>query len=84
MTSHFSPARALSIHISVKKPNFVQTHRMLTLVGVILLAVTYLINYHMQVPEGEFNYAYITGVAMLFCFAASFFFFHRDKKVRLK
>ena len=46
--------------------------------GVALLAATFLIdNYHRQGASEEFNYAYITGIAMLFVFMYSFFLFHK-------
>ena len=47
-----------------------QTHQKLTIVGVILLVVTFLINYYHQEthPDIEFNYAYVTGILMLIAF----------------
>lgn len=56
-------------------------HRKLTIIGVILLAVTFLINYyHPQDGTGDgFNYAYVPGITMLFVFMASFFMFNREK-----
>ena len=49
-------------------------------VGAILLVATFLINnYHQEThPEDEFNYAYITGVAMLAAFLISFVLFTKD------
>ncbi len=59
-----------------------QTHRQLTVLAVILLAATFLINYyHQRDPAGDgFNYAYIPGIAMLFAFMLSFFLFSRDRR----
>ena len=54
-----------------------QTHQKLTIIGVILLAVTILINYYHQEdhPGVGFNYAYVSGVAMLVVFLSSFIIF---------
>ena len=54
-----------------------QTHQKLTIIGVILLVVTILINYHHQEdhPGIGFNYAYVTGIAMLVVFLSSFIIF---------
>ena len=58
-----------------------ETHRKLTILGVILLAMTFLINYyHQQVHPGVgFNYAYIPGVTMLAVFMISFVLFTKDR-----
>ena len=58
-----------------------ETHRKLTIIGVVLLAMTFLINqYHQQVHPGVgFNYAYVPGVAMLAVFMASFILFTKDR-----
>jgi len=57
-----------------------QNHQKLTIVGGILLAITYLIfNYHEVYPEIEFNYAYISGIAMIIAFMASFGLFYKDR-----
>ena len=52
-------------------------HQRLTVIGVILLIATILINYYHQQdhPGVGFNYAYATGVAMLAVFITSFFIF---------
>ena len=58
-----------------------ETHRKLTLAGVLLLAATVLINYYHQEdhPDEGFNYAYITGIAMLSVFLISFIIFTKDR-----
>ena len=58
-----------------------ETHRKLTVVGAILLVVTFLINYyHQEVHPGTgFNYAYVTGVAMLAVFLISFVIFTKER-----
>lgn len=63
------------------KPTTVKTHRKLTVLGVVLLAVTFLINhYHQQdSPEHGFNYAYVPGIAMLLVFTLSLFLFNRNR-----
>ena len=55
-----------------------ETHHRLTILGVALLAATFLINQYSS-PEDDFNYAYITGIAMLFVFMISFYIFHKEK-----
>lgn len=52
-------------------------HQRLTVIGVILLIATILINYYHQQdhPDVGFNYAYATGVAMLAVFITSFLIF---------
>ena len=54
-----------------------QTHQKLTIIGVILLVTTILINYYHQEdhPGIGFNYAYVSGVAMLLVFLSSFIIF---------
>jgi len=58
-----------------------ETHRKLTLVGVILLAITFAINYYHQTvhPGVGFNYAYVPGIAMLVVFSISFVMFTKDR-----
>lgn len=58
-----------------------QTHQKLTIAGGILLAITYLIfNYHEEDHTGiGFNYAYISGIAMIIVFMASFSLFYKDR-----
>ena len=58
-----------------------ETHQKLTIIGIILLAITFLINYyHQQTHPGiGFNYAYIPGVAMLAAFMTSFILFTKDR-----
>jgi len=57
-----------------------EAHQKLTIVGVILLVITFLINqYHQENHPGiGFNYAYVTGVAMLIAFSISFVIFTKN------
>jgi len=56
-------------------------HQKLTIIGLFLLVITYLIfNYHeTEHPGIGFNYAYVTGVLMLIVFIASFVLFGKDR-----
>ena len=58
-----------------------ETHQKLTIIGVIFLAITLLINYYHQTdhPNMGFNYAYIPGIIMLAVFAISFVMFTKDR-----
>jgi len=58
-----------------------ELHQKLTISGVILLVVTFLINnYHQEVHPGiGFNYAYVTGILMLAVFSISFILFTKDR-----
>ena len=58
-----------------------ETHRKLTIIGAILLVMTFLINnYHQEIHPGVgFNYAYITGILMLAVLAISFIIFTKDR-----
>ncbi len=57
-----------------------ELHRMLTFLGVVLLIATFAIQYMGEEPaEGEFNYAYVTGIAMLAVFMASFVLFNKER-----
>jgi len=58
-----------------------ETHQKLTIIGVVLLVITFLINnYHQKVhPDEELNYAYVTGIAMLIAFSISFVIFTKDR-----
>jgi len=58
-----------------------ETHQKLTIAGVILLAITFLINNYHQTehPGVGFNYAYVTGIAMLVVFSISFVMFTKDR-----
>ena len=58
-----------------------ETHQKLTIIGVILLVITFLINsYHQEVHPGEgLNYAYVTGIGMLIAFSISFVMFTKDR-----
>jgi hypothetical protein len=59
----------------------VELHQKLTILGVILLISTFIIHtFHEQAHPGTgFNYAFVTGIAMLIVFSASFFLFNKDK-----
>ncbi len=58
-----------------------ELHQKLTILGVILLIATFIIQtYHEQDHPGDgFNYAYVTGIAMLIVFVVSFLLFNKDK-----
>jgi len=58
-----------------------EIHQKLTILGVILLVVTFLINfYHQDTHPGVgFNYAYITGILMLVAFSISFVMFTKNQ-----
>ena len=58
-----------------------EIHQKLTILGVILLVVTLLINYHHQDthPGVGFNYAYVTGILMLAAFSISFVMFTKNQ-----
>jgi hypothetical protein len=51
----------------------VENHRKLTILGVILLLSTILIFYYHEEdhPDEGFNFAYVTGIAMIVVFMAS-------------
>jgi len=58
-----------------------ETHQKLTIIGVILLIITFLINFYHQDdhPGVGFNYAYISGIVMLIAFSISFIMFTKDR-----
>ncbi|MFB5634030.1 MAG: hypothetical protein ACE5SV_04130 [Candidatus Nitrosomaritimum aestuariumsis] len=58
-----------------------ELHQKLTILGIILLVATFLIHtYHEQDHLGiGFNFAYVTGIAMLIAFLASFLLFNKEK-----
>ncbi len=58
-----------------------ELHQKLTILGVILLLATFILHfYHEQDQPGlGFNYAYVTGIAMLIAFSVSFLLFNKDK-----
>ena len=58
-----------------------ELHRKLTIFGIILLAATFFINsnYEQNNLGTEFNFAYLTGVAMLISFLISFILFNKEK-----
>jgi len=58
-----------------------ETHQKLTYAGVVLLVVTFLVNYYHQEthPDIGFNYAYVPGITMLALFLASFIIFTKDR-----
>jgi hypothetical protein len=57
--------------------SMLEIHQKLTIVGVILLVATFLINYYHQ--ETHLNYAYVTGVLMLVAFSISFVMFTKNQ-----
>ena len=63
------------------KSYLLETHKKLTIIGVILLVTTFLINYyHQEVHPGiGFNYAYVTGIVMLTVFLISFVMFAKNR-----
>ena len=60
-----------------------ELHQKLTILGVILLIATFTIHtYHEQDHPGPgFNYAFVTGIAMLVVFSISFILFNKDKLI---
>jgi hypothetical protein len=58
-----------------------ELHRKLTFLGVALLLATLGIQYYHESnhPGIGFNYAYVTGIAMLVVFMASFLMFNKDR-----
>ena len=58
-----------------------ELHRKLTILGIVLLILTFVINtYHQQNHSGTgFNYAYVTGIGMLVAFSISFLIFNKEK-----
>lgn len=58
-----------------------ETHRKLTILGVVLLVATIAIYYYHEEdhPDDGFNYAYVTGVAMIVVFMASLAIINKDR-----
>lgn len=59
-----------------------QTHRRLTVLGLILLLLTILINNYsgqQKVFATDFNFAYITGILMLAVFSIAFYMFTKNQ-----
>ncbi|MDH3277331.1 MAG: hypothetical protein OEL77_02145 [Nitrosopumilus sp.] len=58
-----------------------ELHQKLTILGIVLLIFTFVIHtFHEQNHPGVgFNYAYVTGIAMLLVFSISFILFNKDK-----
>ena len=58
-----------------------ETHRKFTILGVVLLVITIVINYYHQTnhPNVGINYAYVTGIAMVIVFMISFVKFNYEK-----
>ena len=58
-----------------------ELHRKLTILGIILLVATFALNnsYTEKQFQTEFNFAYVTGIAMLIAFLASFLIFNKEK-----
>ena len=69
------------IHIHIILSKYVELHRKLTILGMILLVCTFALNnsYTENQFQNEFNFAYITGIAMLIVFLASFIIFNKEK-----
>ena len=63
-----------------------ELHQKLTILGVILLITTLAIHTFPEQdhPGTGFNYAYLTGIAMLIVFLASFLLFNKEKLVDSK
>ena len=63
-----------------------ELHQKLTILGIVLLILTFGIHtFHEQDHPGSgFNYAYVTGVAMLLVFSISFILFNKEKLVDSK
>lgn len=63
-----------------------ETHRKLTVLGVILLLATIAIFYYHEEdhPGIGFNYAYVTGIAMIAVFMASLAMINKDHKKESK
>ena len=61
--------------------SLLEIHQKLTIMGAILLVVTFLINYYHQEthPGVGFNYAYLTGILMLVAFSISFVLFTKNQ-----
>jgi len=59
----------------------VETHRKLTILGVILLLLTIAIFYYHEEdhPGIGFNYAYLTGIAMIAVFLISLAMMNKEK-----
>ena len=58
-----------------------ELHQKLTILGVILLIATFFIHFNYEQDQSSlgFNYAYVTGIAMLIAFSVSFLLFNKDK-----
>lgn len=58
-----------------------EIHQKLTILGVVLLITTFVIyTFHEQDhPDNGFNFAYVTGIAMLIVFSISFILFNKEK-----
>lgn len=53
-----------------------ELHRKLTIIGMVLLVATYLLNSR---HEEGFNYAYVPGIAMIVSLGAGFVIFTKDR-----
>ncbi|QUC65757.1 hypothetical protein NsoK4_09840 [Nitrosopumilus sp. K4] len=57
-----------------------ETHRLLTLLGVVLLIATIAIFYlDEEKPQDEFSFAYVTGISMIVVFLASLAIVNKGK-----
>ena len=62
--------------------NGMELHRLLTFLGVVLLVATFAIQYGGEengMERDGFNFAYVTGIAMLAVFMASFVLFNKNR-----
>jgi len=57
-----------------------ELHQKLTIIGIVLLVITFIIQIqHEENQSTEFNFAYVSGIAMLILFSLSFILFNKDK-----
>ena len=76
-------ASLINIKIRIRS---LELHRIFTFAGALLLVVTFLVNSEYVESGGngtaEFNYAYVTGIAMIATFVAGFAIFTIQKMKR--
>ena len=67
--------------LTLDSAELLDLHRKMTFIGVALLLATLAIQYYHESdhPGEGFNYAYVTGIAMLIVFMASFVLFNKDR-----
>lgn len=57
-----------------------ELHQKLTILGVIFLIITFVIQTQNEQDQiSGFNFAYVSGIAMLILFSLSFILFNRDR-----